>query len=79
MLQIKKEQYVQEQEQLHRNNMQHKRQQEETEEKVKSMQRNLQDRNNQKMQKEYELRTLTEQGEEYSRPDQGKTGHDAVS
>lgn len=67
MLQIKKEQYVQEQEQLHRNNMQHKRQQEETEEKVKSMQRNLQDRNNQKMQKEYELRTLTEQGEEYSR------------
>ena len=47
--------------------MQHKRQQEETEEKVKSMQRNLQDRNNQKMQKEYELRTLTEQGEEYSR------------
>ena len=39
----------------------------ETEEKVKSMQRNLQDRNNQKMQKEYELRTLTEQGEEYSR------------
>ena len=67
MLQIKKEQYVQEQEQLHRSNMQHKRQQEETEEKVKSMQRNQQDRNNQKMQKEYELRTLTEQGEEYSR------------
>ena len=67
MLQIKKEQYVQEQEQLHRNNMQHKRQQEETEEKVKSMQRNQQDRNNEKMQKEYELRTLTEQGEEYSR------------
>ena len=47
--------------------MQHKRQQEETEEKVKSMQRNQQDRNNEKMQKEYELRTLTEQGEEYSR------------
>ena len=62
MLQIKKEQYVQEQEQLHRNNMQHKRQQEETEEKVKSMQRNLQDRNNQKMQKEYELRTLRNKG-----------------
>ena len=41
--------------------------QEETEEKVKSMQRNLQHRNNQKMQKEYQLRTLTEPGEEYSR------------
>ena len=50
--------------------MQHKRQQEETEEKVKSMQRNLQDRNNQKMQEEYELRTLTEQGEEYKQTDQ---------
>lgn len=66
LLSIRKEQYEREQEELQRSCIQHKRQQEETEEKEKALQRNLQDKNSEKTQKEYELRKLEEQKEEYS-------------